>query len=409
MGSRTIPALARERIHALGSALRANLGALLERLPAASSTMQAVRAAGMNKVFATRIAKAMRQEDPVAVVYHLPGPEPLRRFIAGARAVGVAAAVCAAAAEAVDQLDRCIREDAGGRSALNAVIASWLPAEQKGYALSRKQDAYRAWSQIKGAAADTSVVTVLLHPSATPGRIDLMCFMGLLGLRRLRPGATVKLATRRLAREESSRRPEAHSGFADSTDPFGLREFCLAPPAPLEPRRSGDTVHYVLGGRAFGLRSAADMLVAEINRAELAYGRAPGSPPRLSHFFAESSTPAHTLVFDLMVHASLFPGQQPQLFLYDTTFEGVADVNDSTRDLDRLDLPEKVGALGAGLDALSLAEMPRYGELVGRICRLLSWDPAQLRTFRCRIEYPPYGAQVVLAFAVPELPSLTNK
>lgn len=409
MSARPAPALARERVAALGAELRSGLGALVTTLPAAASAMQAIRATGMNKVFATRLTKALRQDDPVALVYHLPGPEPLRRFVARAREAGLEAAGCDAAATAVDALERCIREEAGGRSALNAVLSAWLPAEQGDYALGRKWDAFRAWSQIKGAAADTSVVTVLLHPSASPGRVDLTCFMGLLGLRRLRPGATVKLATRRLASGEAARRPEAHSGFADGTDPFRLREFCAAPPAPLEPRRTGETVHYLLGGRAFGLGSAVDMLVAEVNRAELAYGRPPGSQPRLSHVFAESSTPARTLVFDLMVHEDLYPGQDPGLFLYDTTFEGVADVNDPARDLDRLDLPESVEALGPGPAALAIEEMPRYGELIGRICGQLAWEPRRLRTFRCRIEYPPYGAQVVLAFDVPELPSLTKR
>lgn len=409
MPSRSSPTLARDRIAALGVDLRTALDALLRALPAAPSAMLAVRGIGMNKVFATRLAKALRQEDGVAAVYHLPGPEPLRRLVAQARAAGVSAEVGDAAAAQIERLEQCIRTEAGSRNALHAVLASWLPGERGGYAMSRKQDAHRAWSQIKGATADASVVTVVLHPSATPGSMDLMCFMGLLGLRRLRPGATVKLATRRMAPANAARRPEVHSGFADGTDPFGLNEFCARPPAPLEPRRSGETVHYLLGGGGYGLGSAVDMLVAEVNRAELAYGRPRGSPPRLRHFFAEASTPARVLIFDLIVHDSLFPAQEPALFLYDTTFEGVADVNDPARDLDRLDLPESVRALGSGLAPLALEEMPRYGDLLGRVCGLLHWDPSRQRTYRCRIEYPPYGAQVVLAFAMPETESLVNK
>lgn len=409
MPSRSSPALARDRIAALGGDLRAALDALVQALPTASSAMLAVRGAGMNKVFATRLAKALRQEDGVATVYHLPGPEPLRRFVAQARAAGAPADVSAAANAQIDRLDQCIRTEAGNRNALHAVLATWLPSERGGYALSRKQDAHRAWSQIKGASADASIVTVVLHPSATPGSMDLMCFMGLLGLRRLRPGATVKLATRRMAPAPAARRPEAYSAFASGPDPFGLIEFCTRPAAPLEPRRSGETIHYLLGGGGYGMGSAVDMLMAEVNRAELPYGRPRGSPPRLRHFFAEASTPARALVFDLIVHESLFPGQEPELHLYDTTFEGVADVNDSARDLDRLDLPETVRALGPGLGALAIEEMPRYADLLARVCAQLHWDPARQRTFRCRIEYPPYGAQVVLAFAMPESDSLTNK
>lgn len=403
--------LAQDRIAALGSELRKALTAVVAALPADSSAMLAVRnGAGMNKVFASRLLKALRQEDPLAVMYHLPGPEPLRRFLAGAEQAEVAESRRRAASAAVESFARLLREEAGGRGGLNALIAAWLPDDEQGdFALGRKQDAFRAWSQIKGAAAETSVVTVILHPSRKAGRVDVVCFMGLLGLRRLRPGASVKLATRRLTRTDAERAPEAHAGFADGSDPFALHEFCAAPPAPIEPRRIGETMHYLLGGRAFGLRSSVDMLLAEVNRAELEYGRAPGSPPRLSHVFAEVSTPVRALLFDLIVHEDLFPGQQPDLFLYDTTFEGCADVNDPTRDLDRLDLPETVRALGGGLAALDAAEMPRYPDLIGRLCQRLEWAPKQLRSFRCRVDYPPYGAQVVLAFATPERPGLRKR
>jgi hypothetical protein len=404
------PELTPDRISALGAELQRSLHAVVRALPADASAMQAVRnAAGMNKVFASRLLKALRQDDPLAVIYHLPGPEPLRRFLAGAEQAKVPEARRKPAATAIEAFERLCREETGGRGGLNALIAAWLPGEQGDFAQSRKQDVYRAWSQLKGALADASIVTVIQHPSATAGRVDIVCFMALLGLRRMRPGAAVKLATRRLTRNGGERAPEAHAGFADGADPFALHEFCSAPPAPIEARRIGETMHYLLGGRAFGLRSSVDMLLAEVNRSELEYGRAPGSKPRLSHAFAEVSTPVRTLVFDLIVHEDLFPGQQPDLFLYDTTFEGVADVNDPARDLDRLDLPETVRALGGGLTALEAPEFPRYPELVGRLCERLGWDPAPLRAYRCRVEYPPYGAQVVLAFATPERPVITPK
>lgn len=402
-------ALAPERLAALGGELQRTLAAVVEALPADASAMQAVRnSAGMNKVFASRLLKALRQADPLAVLYHLPGPEPLRRFLAGADAAPERRRQ--AATTAVDAFERLVREETGGRGGLNALISAWLPDEQQGdFAFGRKQDVYRAWSQLKGAAADTSIVTVLLWPSADRSRVDVVCFMGLLGLRRLRPGAVVKLATRRLTREVVQRAPEPHAGFGNGADPFALHEFCAAPPAPIEPRRTGDTMHYLLGGRAFGLRSSVDMLLAEVNRSELEYGRAPGAPPRLSHVFAEVSTPVRTLLFDLIVHEDLYPGQQPDLFLYDTTFEGCADVNDPARDLDRLDLPESVVALGPGVAALTAPEMPRYPALVAQIGERLGWNLAAARAFRCRVDYPPYGAQVVLAFATPERSGLRKR
>lgn len=411
MEARPQPSLDRARISDLGKDLGRTLQAVLDAMPEAAAGPQALAtASGTNKVFTSRLLKALRQSDPVACLYELPGPEPLRRWLDAVRALPIPSPALAAAERAVAQLEACIREEAGDRSALHAALAAWLPAQREEFAQARKQDAFRAWSQLKGAAADLNLAAAFLHPSATAGRVDVVWLMGLIGLRRLRPGATVKLATRRLRGDGVERAPEPFAAYArGGGDPFGLREFCAAPAAPVEARRVGETMHYLLGGGGFGLRSAADLLLAEVNRAELPYGRAPGTPPRLNHVFAEVGTPSRALCFDLFVHEDLFPGQDPELFLYDTALEGVADVNDRARDLDRLDLPESVARVSADATGLRLAEMPRYPELPAHLCAGLGWQLDRMRAWRCRIEFPPHGAQVVLALATPELPSLTNK
>lgn len=385
--------LNRERISLLGKELQTSLREIADALvPSAAGSGALASASGMSAAFASRLLKALRQDEPTAVVFHLPGPAPLRRFVDGAVAAGAPATLGPPAHRAIAQLERCIREEAGDRSALHAVIAAWQPDHAAAFALARKQEIYRAWSQLKGAAADLNVATVILHPSASAGRLDVLWIMGLLGLRRLRPGATVKLATRRLA---------ASGAEARAPDPLALGEYCQAPPAALEAHAVGETVHYLLGDSGVGLSRAADLLLAEHNRAEIEYGRAAGDPARRSHVFAEVGTPSRALVFDLLVHESLFPGQRPQLSIYDTILDGVADVNDRSRDVDRLDLPETVEALGAGFGALRMEGLPRYQEMLAQVCARAGWDPARLRAWRCRIEFPPHGAQVVLSFASP--------
>lgn len=388
-----LPVLSRERISSLGKELQSVLREIVDALsPAGAGSGALASASGMSAAFASRLTKALRQTDPAAVVFHLPGPAPLRRFVDGALAAGMPAALAPPAHRAIAQLDRCIREEAGDRSALHAVIATWKPDHAAAFALARKQEIYRAWSQLKGAAADLNLATVILHPSDRAGRLDVLWVMGLLGLRRLRPGAPVKLVTRRLA---------AGNAVARAPDPLALGEFCQSQPAALEAHRVGETVHYMLGDSGVGLSRAADLLLAEHNRAEIEYGRAAGDPERRSHVFAEVGTPSRALVFDLLVHETLFGGQTPQLSIYDTILDGVADVNDRSRDVDALELPETVETLGAGLDALRLDGLPRYREMLARVCERAGWEPARLRAWRCRIEYPPHGAQVVLSFAAP--------
>ena len=84
--------------------------------------------------------------------------------------------------------------------------------------------------------------------------------------------------------------------------------------------------------------------------------------------------------------------------------DGIADVNDPTRDIDRLELSESVQLLGRGLARCRTAEIPRYVEMLRRVCEALRWDGERFRAYRCRIEYPIYGSQVVMAFEAPQEP-----
>lgn len=387
------PALDRSRIRALGTELREALVQVAERLvPRSAGSGALAAAAGMGPAFGSRLHKALRQDDPIAVLFHLPGPGPMQRFVDAAASCGGDAEACARAARAVARLDRCIREEAGSRSGLHAALSAWLPEQAADFVLARRQELFRAWSQLKGAAVECNLAAVMLHPGARAGRLDVTWVMGLLGLRRLRAGATVKLASRRMS---------AAGAEARAPDPSDLGAYCHAPVARLEARRAGDTVHYLLGDSGAGLSAAVDLLLAERNRDELPYGRSATDPERRSHVFAEVGTPARVLQFDFAVHRSLFPGQTPALHAYDTVLDGVADVNDPARDVDRLELAEGVEEATSGLAELRLAELPGYADLLQGECRRAGWNPDDYRVWRCRVETPPYGCQVVLSFAAP--------
>lgn len=389
----------REDLGLLGQELGDGLGRVLAAVPGQPGGPQALAAAlGLDKVLASRVLKALRQRDPLAVVHGLPGPEPLRRLLRAARRRGADPRHVQAAARAVDRFEALIRAEAGDRSALDAMIASWLPAARSEFELRRKQAAFKAVSQLKGAEARVSLSAVWLAPSASGARIDVVWLMGLLGLKRLRPGATVKLATRRIAREESPRRPRDLGGdeFEDLEE-VRLDEFCTEPPGRLEVRRAGDRTHYVLAGTGFGPRSAVDLILAEVNREEMARWVEPDLG-RKGYVFADVGTPARVLVMDVFCHRDVYPGSEPELQIYDTSIEGVADVNDRSRDIDRLDVQESIQPLETGRSRPRLPDVPNYLEMLDHVNASLAWDPSDFRGWRCRIDYPIYGSQIAVAF-----------
>ena len=111
------------------------------------------------------------------------------------------------------------------------------------------------------------------------------------------------------------------------------------------------------------------------------------------------------MIFDLLVHEDVWPRCDPELRIYDTVVNGVADVNDPTRDIDRLDLAESVQPLGQGTSRFRATEVPNYLDLLNYVCRKVGWDGERFRAYRCRIHYPFYGSQTCMVFDPPPAPT----
>lgn len=387
-------------ISSAGRDLARSIGGVLDAV-GGGGPVELAKNLGIDKVLASRALKAARNRDPMAVVFLAPGPDPLRRMLKAASRRGVKAALIDSAEQAVDQFDRLIKQHAGDRSALDAIISSWLPEARAEFELRRKQTAFKAISQLRGAVADVSMATVMLHPSDDGEHLDVVWVSGLLGLHRLRPGAAVKFATRRLDGGDAPRRPTSLDGHSvDDLEGVRLDHYCTTPPPRLDIVRAGEVVHYTLAGEAFGPRSAVDLVFAEVNRSEMKRFVAPGSK-RKGYVFAEVSTPVRTLHFDVLVHADVYPARDPELFIYDTALDGVANINDAGRDIDRMDMLESIQSLGVGPSRWRSADVPTYAELVREVCVKLNWNAQAFRGYRCRIDYPIYGSQVAMAFEPP--------
>jgi hypothetical protein len=356
----------------------------------------------VDKVLVSRVHKALRAGDTVEGLSAMPGPEPLRRVVTQAVAKGLLrAGLAERAVTAIDQYERLIKHTLGDRSRLDSLLSAWAPSTRREFELRRKQAAFKALSQIKGAQADVNHATVLLSPSADPERIDVVWVTGFLGLARLRPGAALNFASRRVATGGAVRRPLSLDGLpVDSGAAMLIREFCSRPTPRLSVSRVDQSVFYAVQDDALGAADAVDLVYAEVNRAEIPR-YVPLASGRRGYFFAEVNTPCAVLQFDVLMHNDLYPESAPELVLYDTAFQGVASVNDRARDVDRLDLLETVDPVGTP-PRLRSADVPRYAELIDLAAASAGFDLARFRGYRTRIDYPLYGSQVTMAFAAQE-------
>jgi hypothetical protein len=388
-----------QRLLELGEALRASLGAVVGGFPPeAARTAGLSRHAGVNKVFASRLLSALRQDDPLAVVHKLPGPEPLRRFLLGLAEDRVDLAVQRQALAAVDAFDRLIEAEAGDRSALQAIMTPWLDEARQEFTLRRRQAAFKAVSELKGAAVDLHLSTVLLHPSEDPAFLDVVWAMALVGVQRLSPGAQVRLDTRRLSDEGQERRTRTLLGEElGALLPGGLEAFCPHGPAALEAREQAGTMNYLLAGDAFGPRSRCDMLIAELNRGELRRFRH-DQPDRRSFVYGTPLPPAQDLVLDLLIHKSVLDREPPELLVYDTAGSGPHDPNDPVSAYDLMAVEEEPEHRDLAEGLLPLEAYPRYADWIGALLGRLDWLAADFHQWRVRMAYPLHSSQITLAY-----------
>ena len=197
-------------VRSLGSRLSHAFQAVVEALRGVDRGPQKLsQDLGIDKVLASRILKALRQDDVIDRLHHMPGPTPLRRFLRAAeRKFKLPPDVAGEAAAAIDEFEGLLNHRVGGRSELTSLLTAWSLAVRAEFELRRKQAAWRAMSELIGSNVDLSASTVLLSPASVSGRLDVTWVFGLCGLRRFRPGVDVTVSTRRAAQDDSIRHPE---------------------------------------------------------------------------------------------------------------------------------------------------------------------------------------------------------
>lgn len=391
----------------VGARLQVTLKGALESIPNAPQRPQALaRALRVNKNLTSRLCAALRTQDPLATMSLVPGPAPLRQVIQAAAALGADRDQVKLARHAIEEFESIIRDEFDDRAGLDAVLGTMVPEMRRRHELAAKQAVFRGMESIKGISVDVALVTFVVHPSAeTSERVDTALIGGYYGLRRIRPGASIEFSIRlsKTPFEQNPLRERLPGGNGAAggevngevpPDPL-LRPFCR--PTGLTLNRTdydGELASYEVAGTAIGRSAAIDVVLGEYYPRYLRSD--PPSPGRVRHFDSTIEQPCKVLVFDVLLHESLWPGTGFDLTIYDTTIKGMVDPNDPLRRKSRLSLAESVQPVEGGLAGLRSTHVPQYPELLAHVLGRLGWIDGRFRAHRCTIAYPLYGSQVCL-------------
>ncbi|MFG0246938.1 MAG: hypothetical protein ACF8MF_12895 [Phycisphaerales bacterium JB052] len=393
------------RINEAGEALLSSFVRVIDQIPGGDAGPQRLaKELGIDKVLASRMLKAVRAPDAMSVVHRVPGPEPMRRVLKASSKLGVKPIDIKHAGEAIDRFETLIRTEIGDRSALEAILSAWVPEARREFELRRKQSAFRAMSQLKGAQAEVYAEAAIFWPSDDGERIDIVWIKSVFGMQRLRPGMRVKFSSHRRVEDGGGRQPRTLAGEPMvGVDSATLAQYCSDPTPSLEAHAAGEMVHYLLEPGGFGAGSAINLVTCEVNRGEIPR-YIPTSRNRKAWASSEINIPSRRMQFDVLVHKDLYRNRHPELRIYDTTIGGQADINDPSRDVDQIDLLESIEQLGSGLNRFGSSHVPRYRALLGEVCSTLGYDPEQMRGYRVSSDYPIYGMQTAMLFTTEDRP-----
>lgn len=397
----TVDVTLNERLARMGKELSATFSTVIDAMPGgphrASDLSRKLR---VNKDASSRLLRAIRQPDPVAVTYMIPGPDPLRRILTALDKLKVDANAIQKARIAVQHFEDIIESEAGDRGALDAIISAWLPEAREKRELAAKQTSFRGMSLIKGMSCELSLNVAFLMPSPRKKFfLDFVALMGVKGLRRFNDSARLQMASWTCQVEQPLTRRRIDGALVESANELRLNDYCSPDGAEFERHELENTVLYTVAPPDVGISAARDIVMAELQQDAMMVVRPSGSQGEGHAFISnEVTTPARVSILDVLLADDVFVDVEPTVHMFDAGFRGFVDVNDPLRQFDRYRIYEQVHDCGRGVTGLRLAESSRYVEMLEFVCSTVGVAPNSFRAYRVRVEYPIYGSQICMIF-----------
>jgi hypothetical protein len=194
----------------------------------------------------------------------------------------------------------------------------------------------------------------------------------------------------------------ADSDNAHATAPL-IRQFCSDPLPALRrvPRPNGFVDDELLAG-SVGKTGATTCVIGDVCRC--AGKRYRDERNRIAGYIQRVCTPCEVLVFDYVVHDTVYGPMAPELAVRSALGEEPSPAT-NPYELPRLPVTGSVQYIGKGAAALRLSDVPRYAELGQYVFTRLGWDGNRFDVYRVRLEYPPIPTLVTIEHALQPSPS----
>lgn len=357
---------------------------------------------------AWRVGRCIAGGDPFACAQFLPGPTGMRAFLHAAQRRAAPAESLDSARQAFEAFRELVHTHAGTRKSFNMLAAGLATSERVRADVEHRRLTFEGGTYVWGVQARTIFRVNIVHPSESPRTWDLATIRGFIDFRRIRPNVAWRIA--RAASVDCAH--SVHTAQLRSVlDPRAadgvplLTEFCSRPHPQFRP------VVGAHGEREFEFVASS---VGNTARITCVTGEAlrEVEPRYRTELYPEFCSmfpvrmPAEVLVFDLLLHRTLFANGGPlRAELYGDLFGGGPTVRYEPSD--RLPLHDPLDHLGTGPDAALTPDIPRYPDMLHYALDRLGWDGQEFDLYRLRMQYPPIPTTLMLCKPLPAAPAPT--
>ncbi len=386
-----------DHISALGTGLVASIQGLLTSFSSPiNNAGQLTQLTGLNRNSASKIMMALGKREALASLIAMPGPEALRKLLAAATQAQLPEARIAPFQLALSRYEHLLEHEFDGKPALDGAIALWLPEVRERVETANRHLIYRGMSALRGISLDTAFESMIIRPSDTvPERCDMMYCIGMLGLRRVIPGAPLRLLA--VHHRTEAARYETLDGRPSLRRPLDgiLPEYCTDPLPSMSETVVDEKIMVGVSEDNFGVEGSLDLVFAEVGVAQAPRNPEPGRRLGLGHTVVK---PTRELVMDTFLHEDIWKGARPHHAMYDSAGYGTVDPRNRARDPEIIPQAHRHVELGQGFEGVATPSIPNYRGFLTDICSRRGWNPATFRGYRLAVSYPTYAAQYASVF-----------
>ncbi len=334
---------------------------------------------------------------------HVPGASAMEQALRAARKVGVPDECIKRVAHAMDRFETLVQEHAGDRATFTTMINSLAGEETDTIDLKIRRQAFRVNSQAWGLQVRTFLACGMIHPGRRSDLDEMIILRGLREVRRLRTDVPLRVSSQ-LVMDAASNFAQSHAvtgtGQLGEAGPKLLVDFCTTPCPGIVTRIEDGCLHTFLEDSPLGTAGQQTVYLADWTR-DIEW-QGDGTKPNHHIRCATITKPIETLVLDTLIHRDMFGKLKPKATVYGS-LDRLAETNPYRfHEHETVPIEAHVKNLGYGSGAVTTPHVPRYREMVEKVCRDAGWDAGAFEVFRCIIEYPLLNTHVQVYFPLPE-------